>query len=93
MEWTDEQLLELKKFGAAFFSVKKTAICMQLHEKDLADELRNDKSEGYAAYYSGFYESEAKVNKAIIDLAINGSSPAQMQAIKLMDYCQNENKL
>lgn len=90
---SDEKLMELKGFGAAFFSIKKTAVCMQLNYDELMIELSNEKSTIYAAYYSGLFESESKVNRSIIDVAINGSSPAQTQALKLIEFCKNENNL
>jgi hypothetical protein len=93
MNWSDEKLMELKGFGAAFFNIKKTAVCMQLKYTDLMDELKDVESKAYSAYYGGWFESESKINRSIIEVAINGSSPAQTQALKLMEHSKNENEL
>ncbi len=91
MEWTDEKLKELKGFGAAFFSIKKTAFCMELDYEELKMELKNDESKAFKNYWGGFYESEVKVNKGVIDMAANGSNPAQTLAIKIAQEAKNEN--
>jgi hypothetical protein len=93
MIWTKEKLEELKGFGTAFFSIKKTAFCMEMNVDELKKEIDKTGSEAHLAYYGGLYESEAKVNKGIIELAANGSNAAQIQALKLVEYCENENKL
>ena len=93
MEWTKEKLEELKGFGAAFFSIKKTAFCMELNVEELQKEIATQGSEAHLAYYGSLYASEAKVNKCIIELAANGSHAAQIQALKLVEFCENENKL
>jgi hypothetical protein len=93
MAWTKEQLNEIQNYGASLFDVEVIAICMQLDEAILINELLNKASEVYKAYYSGFYQTEANLRKVILKQALNGSSQAQSLFLKYKDTCEKTNKL
>jgi hypothetical protein len=55
--------------------------------KEELDELTDETSDAYKAYQKGFLQSQFAVRKNIIEMAKNGSSPAQTMAEKLIkDY-------
>lgn len=88
MQFTNEQLDLIEKLGAALFSVKDTAIVLQLPEVELRKEIANTSSSAHARYYKGKLLTELELRESIIALAKRGSNPAQKM---LLDILQNTN--
>jgi len=93
MDLTNEQLEELKNFGAAFYDLEVVSICMELDIELLKEAFNDKKSAAYKAYFSGFYQSELMVRKVIIKQALNGSNQAQNLITKFKDECDKQNKM
>lgn len=90
MELTDKQLVELEELSGCFFSIANIALIMQLDGPALMGEVGGGHGPVHDAYYRGRLSSEAQVRKSILDLAKNGSSPAQNLAVKLIDESKLE---
>jgi len=75
----NNELDTITECGRCFFSIKETAIVIEVPFYDLKTEFENINSGAYKAYYKGFLESKMKLHKSLLDLAENGSSPAQSQ--------------
>lgn len=81
MNFSDDQLQELKRLGSAFRSIDKTALIMQLDEVEFRNAIQDKTSPAYKAYYGGREQRITKIMESVNDLAERGSSQAQMMAI------------
>lgn len=86
---TEEELNNLKEYGAVLMPLDKVAIIFQVNQEEFINEVKNSQTEANKAYYTGFYLTEIEIRKSIISLAKGGSSPAQTQAIKLWEDAKN----
>ncbi len=84
MNLNPEELKELESFAALFFTLQELAIIMQVEEAALKSELRKPDSVIGAAIQRGRLLQEAKLRQSIIDLATQGSSPAQAIVLKII---------
>lgn len=76
---TPEQLTQIELYGGYFFSPEEVAIIVGV-DKDCqtSNEFKN-------AYRKGKLIQEAAIRKSVCELAIAGSSPAQMAALKFIE--------
>ncbi len=72
-------LTEVEAFAKLFFSPEKIMIILDLKKEDT---IRDDFKK---AYEKGRLIQEGLIRKSILELAINGSSPAQVLAMKFID--------
>lgn len=75
MNLTKAQLQEITEMAAAFMSPEEVELIMQL--PGLSDLVKNPETAEYRAYMAGYLESKFKVRKNLVEMAKNGSSPAQ----------------
>jgi hypothetical protein len=76
---------EVERLAGLFFSPDDICIIMELHEM----ERKKDKFK--KAYKRGMLMVEAAVRKTVIDLAISGSSPAQVATLLLIEKAKSHN--
>jgi hypothetical protein len=88
-----ENLEQLQANAALMFSVKELSIIIEIDYKHLHYLVTNPKSPEYAAFHRGRLEAEAKIRKAIFELANNGSSPAQTQFLDLIESAKLDDSL
>lgn len=84
MEIKKAQLSEIEQLGELQFSIREIAIIMQLDEAALEKKVRENKIVRNA-YERGRLKASAAVRKALLQLAKQGSSPAQKQMLELID--------
>jgi len=82
---TEVELKSLEEFSALMFTVEEIALILELDYQELSDAVRDHDSELFKAFKKGRLEREAQVRTSIFTLAANGSSPAQLSAIKLIE--------
>jgi hypothetical protein len=92
MQLTIEQLESITEMGTAAMTPKQVAYALGFKIAEFIDEIKNDESPINAAYFKGLYSNEFQVRKSIMQLARNGSSPAQAQALKLIDIAKANSK-
>lgn len=89
-EWTIEELDNLKRMAAAAFTVSEMAEVMELELAEFermileVDMLRK-------AIRSGYLQRQLELRERIFKDARNGSSPAQAQALKMMNDVHAKN--
>lgn len=81
---TDDHKKQIEELGACFFTPEDIAIILQL---DLAEfnGIRFQQDDFRVHYQRGKLLKEAELRKAILKMAIAGSSPAQMMAKELIE--------
>lgn len=88
-----ENLEQLQASAALMFSVKELAVIIEIDFKKLHALVTNPVTPEYAAFNRGRLEAEAKIRKAIFELANNGSSPAQTQFLDLIESAKLDDAL
>lgn len=83
MELREEFLVQIEEYAAALFSPDEIALILDFDKEEFR-LLMVAKTSAYNRYHKGRLLTEAKVRKAIIDLATKGSSPAQILATELI---------
>jgi len=82
MDYKDKinsQLEIIEECGRCMFSLKETAIVIEVSLFEFKQEYKTNESEAFKAYNRGFLQTKMKIHKALLNLAENGSSPAQAQ--------------
>jgi uncharacterized protein with PIN domain len=73
MNFNEQQLSEIEKFGALLFSPNEIAIILEIDEDEFSEEIQNKKTKAS----KGFLMTKAGVRESIIEMAKRDSSPAQ----------------
>jgi hypothetical protein len=86
MKFTEEQLMQVQEFAALLFTPAEILIILDLAAQP-CDEFCTllTTPEFTKAFDRGRLLTEAKVRKSILDLAAQGSGPAQMLADKMIE--------
>lgn len=82
--YSNEQLTEIKKLSALFFSPKEIAVMMEWSEDEFLKDVQKENSPCYNAFNAGCLQTEVDLRTAIIKLAKAGSSPAQTMSMDLL---------
>lgn len=77
-------LEEIEKFAALTMAPKEIEIILGLNSGCIANNLKGDLNVYSRAYLKGKLITESEVNKSIINLAKQGSGPAQTMAKRLL---------
>ena len=85
MNWTAEQSEQIQEFGRTQFKVSDVAIVLQISEMEFLQEMENEQSEAYKAYWKGRLLGEYEIRKSVMELANGGSSAAQTLAKQFID--------
>jgi hypothetical protein len=83
MKLTTDQINEVEQMAALLFSPKEVLIIIGVFDQSRIVSQLTDKDFSLA-YQKGKLKSEAEILKSIIELAKNGSAPAQMLADKII---------
>lgn len=89
MNLTKEQREQLEQMGYTLIPPQLAAINLEVDELEFLTELKNTGSEVRQAYYSGYLRQLVETRQAIIKAAHNGSNPAQVELLKLINRMQN----
>lgn len=81
---TPAHLDEIKSLAALFFTPKEIMQVLEIDSLVMKDEMEDETSSIYRAFYTGRLQSEAELRKSIVKLAKSGSSPAQTMSMDLL---------
>jgi hypothetical protein len=87
VELTASQVENLKILGESFAPVSAVANFLGLDPIQVRLSLQDKQSAISQAYWPALELQAAKLRIGIIDMASRDSSPAQLQAVKLLDKC------
>ena len=85
MEMTEAFIAELENYASLMFTREEIAIILEVDPMELKTILKIGDSSASRAFQRGRLKREAEVRKGIFDLALNGSSPAQAFAMKIIE--------
>jgi len=85
MEMTEAFILELENYASLMFTREEIAIILEVDPAELKVVLKDSDNPASRAFQRGRLKREAEVRKGIFDLALNGSSPAQTFAMKIIE--------
>jgi hypothetical protein len=86
---TDEELLEVTKLASLFLTPRQIGIMLELDVLQFIAACDFENSRFYQAFHSGRLQSEVDLRTSIMKLAKSGSSPAQKEALHML----NESKI
>lgn len=84
MELSDSQKAQIEELAGCFFTPEDIAIILQLDLTEF-NGIRFQEDDFRISYQRGKLLKEAEIRKAILKMAVAGSSPAQMLAKELID--------
>jgi hypothetical protein len=90
MQLSSEQIEMIKRVAGAGYSPRETAFVLGISPAEFIKAIENEESEASIAYYNGFFSNELKVRESIMQMARSASSPAQTQALKILDATRQE---
>lgn len=82
---TEEQLNAIEEMAYCLFAPDEIAIAIEMEAADFYDCLSDPSSPAYRAFYKGLTRQKLECRQAIIKAANNGSNPAQMWVMKMLD--------
>lgn len=85
MNLTPELSIAIEKYAGLFMSPLQVATICEIEVDLFSMQLKEVDSPIFKAYYKGYYTTVAELRETIIGQAKAGSSPAQTQAIKMMN--------
>lgn len=88
VQLNDEQKTEIEELASLFFTDEEIVVIMQLPE-DTLQRLNVD--DFYLPFKRGRLKKEAELRKSIFNLAVNGSSPAQILATQIIKDSELKN--
>ena len=77
MNFNEDQLKEIESMASLFFNPEEIAINLEVDEADFLEMLLTKSGNGYTAYMKGRLKTDTDIRQAILQSALNGSSPAQ----------------
>ena len=80
---TEQLMKDIEQYSSLMFSRDEIAEILELQADDFS-EMLDTNDDAYKALRKGRLIQEAKLRKAIFDLAANGSSPAQTLAAAMI---------
>lgn len=84
MNFTEDLLKEIEVHAGNLMSLEDIAVIIEVDFNSLKNEF-NKKTDVYKAYQRGFLIRKSQLNKAAIEQAISGSSPALNQVLKIIE--------
>ncbi|MBR4533093.1 MAG: hypothetical protein IKO85_00895 [Bacteroidaceae bacterium] len=89
MNLNKEQREQLEQMGYMLIPPQLAAINLEMDELEFLTELKTVGSEVQKAYYSGYIRELVETRQAIVKAAHNGSNPAQVELLRLINRMQN----
>lgn len=90
MELSKAELEQLEDLAYSLMKLSDIAVVLELDETQLCEAALNPGNPVHAAYQRGKLRSKASIQKAIVEAAASGSTPAQKLAFDLMTMQQEE---
>ena len=84
IELNESQLDELEAMAKLMLSKKEIAVILEIDEHEFLEIMDQPFSAALKRFYSGRMKTIAEVRKSVFELAANGSSPAQTEAMKII---------
>jgi acetaldehyde dehydrogenase (acetylating) len=82
---TADELKSVEDYAGQFFTPEEVALILNLPAEE-SKQVINDKDSDFMRHHNrGVLLSKAIIRKGIIDMAKNGSGPAQVTAVKMME--------
>lgn len=78
-------LKDLEEFASLMFSLEEISLIIETDLNELRELVHDPRSDAYKTFRKGRLQREAEVRNSIFTLAKNGSSPAQLSALKLIE--------
>ena len=88
LQWTEEILSNVSRMAGAAFSIEEIAEVLEIEPSIIKLTYMDKESQFYKAYRKGFLARELELRERIFKDARNGSSPAQAQALKLLEQAK-----
>lgn len=82
---TEEELQDLEYHGAQFTPTDELALMLEIPLSTLQEELVAGKTERAKAILTGRIARTTAIRESILDMACRGSSPAQAEALKMLN--------
>ncbi|MFZ4401480.1 MAG: hypothetical protein ACOYO1_15700 [Bacteroidales bacterium] len=77
MNFSEEQLKEIERMAAMFFTAEEIAVNIEVDAEDFAILILAKQGPAYMSYMTGWLKTDVELRKCILQSALNGSSPAQ----------------
>jgi hypothetical protein len=90
MELSDKQLEMISELAESAFAPGRIAFMIDVEPEVFRQLIEDIAHPASIAYYKGFYTNENAVRKSIMQLARNGSSPAQTLAMQMIERTKTE---
>lgn len=90
MELSKAELEQVEELAFSLFSLSEIAVVLELDETQFCDAALTPPNPVHAAYHRGSLRAKASIQKAIVEAASNGSTPAQKLAFDLIHKQQSE---
>lgn len=90
MDLSSSELEQLEDLSYSLMTLKDIAVVLELDETQFAEAALNPGNPVHAAYHRGKLRAKASIQKAIVEAAHSGSTPAQKLAFDLMTLQQAE---
>ena len=84
----EELLAQLQEMSSLMLTRKDIATILEISQDDFNEFLMDKQGEPWKHFQSGRMKTIAQVRKSIFELASNGSSPAQTEAMRLIRDAQ-----
>lgn len=93
MNLTAEQLKEVESLAELFFSPGDIAIILEVDHDKFISEVHAGFGAAFKAFNRGFLLGESKIRKSVMELAENGSSPAQTLMLQIKKQAQHRKNI
>jgi hypothetical protein len=90
MELSEKHLEMISELAESAFAPGRIAFMIDVPAEDFKAMIEDANHPASIAYYKGFYTNENAVRKSIMQLARNGSSPAQTLAMQMINHTKTE---
>ncbi|HRH57412.1 MAG TPA: hypothetical protein PLS10_07155 [Chitinophagales bacterium] len=73
MQLSEEQLKEVEEYAALLFTPSEIAIILEVNEIGFIEELKNNESGVYKAFYKGILTTQIKLRNTELKFALKGN--------------------
>ena len=84
IELTDDLLAQLEEMSSLMLNKNDIATLLELDPDEFSNVLDDKSGEAWKRFQTGRMKTITQVRKSIFELAANGSSPAQTEAMKII---------
>jgi hypothetical protein len=93
MNLNQEQLEAIEKYAGLLMNPSQIATICEIDLNMFCLEIKEESTPAYKAFHKGLYTSMAELRETILGQAKAGSSPAQTQALNMLNELMFEIKL